>query len=629
MPSQSPKPVPKTGLADIVADWLWVKLREWVEQGIIRPDQKQAIEDLYIWPPRLIKQTPAKPVNLILALEIIGALLIGIGLMTFIAFNWPHLPSPVKLGLVLFLIAAIHLTAYGLVYHSRYHLAGQAVAFLGNLTYGGGIWLVAQIYHLPASFPKGMLIWAAGVLPMALVFKSKLSFFLSVGLFLAWTLALSMGYQLPQPVFLAVLLGLLVPGAYYLRSRIGLAVCLAVGGLWLYLNLFLWADLRVSAFLLVPLALYGLVLLVVSNVHAGKARLQSYAPVYRLVGAVILAALIVSQPFYGIWSVQHARMELAALPWAFWLWCGLLLAGGIILVFIPRWKADDPSSRLTRAWLPYLAAASLYWLALPLIKISVLPSLLGMSAAVLGHWLATRSRSLIQAAIVISLAWLGSLNLEWELTWWFMALLILCGAALYLYGWDLRRPPAKELGLVFQLLGLCLSLGPLFLLTFHSINQKILVAILPLPVHPDYWILAGLLGAAWLAGCRLIFAYAHPKAPHGLLAEERVLAVLLGLSPFAVTAARYAGPPDNWFTFALNAAFFFVSVMFLITGYRRREPHLKALGFGLISLLVAFRFFEMDWSLLYKSILLVFSGIIIMATGILFEKNKEKVAVLD
>jgi uncharacterized membrane protein len=630
LPNQKPKPLQKTGLSDIVADWLWPKLREWVEQGIIRPEQKTEIEDLYLWPPRLNQpQKPDKPLSLILTLEIIGALLIGIGLITFIAFNWPHLPSFVKLGLVLFLIAAVHLAAYRLAFYSRYPLAGQSLAFLGNLAYGGGIWLVAQIYHLPASFPNGMLLWATGVLPMAVAFRSQISYFLAVGLFLAWTLGLSLGYQLPQPAFLAVLLGLLVPAAYYLRSRAGLAMCLAIGGLWLYLNLYLWADLRISAFLLLPIALYGMVLLALSNVHAASARLQVYAPVYRFLGALMVAALTVTQPFYGIWSVGHGQMALSALPWSFWLSCGLLLAAGVTLVWLPQWRSEDPLSVRTRTWFPYLAAASLYWLLLPLIKISVLPSLLGVAVVVFAHWLVTRSWTLIHTAMAVTVAWLACLNLEWELGWWYFFLLVLCGAALYLYGWELRRRKAKDIGLVFQLVGLAMSLGLLFVLTFHAASQKILARILPLPANPDYWIVAGLLCAGWLAGCRLVFIYSHPKIPGGLLLEERIFAVLLGLSPAAITAARYAAPVGNWFTFAINAALLFVSVMFLITGYRRREMYLKILGFILISLLVACRFFEIDWSLLYKSLLLVFSGIIIMAVGILFEKNKDKVAVID
>lgn len=630
MPKQPPKPVPKSGLADIVADWLWVKLREWVELGVIRPEQRQAIEDLYLWPPRLTKpQTPEKPVNLILTLEIIGALLIGIGLITFIAFNWPHLPNVAKLALVLAIIATVHLAAYGLTFHSRYRLAGQSLAFLGNLAYGGGIWLVAQIYHLPASFPKGMLLWAAGVLPMAIAFKSKVSYFLAVVLFFAWTLGLSLGDQLPQPVFLAVLLGLLVPTAYYLRSQAGVAICLAIGGLWLYLNLYLWADLRISAFLLLPISLYGLVLIALANVHAAAARLQAYTPVYRVLGALILGTLVVSQPFYGIWSVGHGHLELSSLPWSFWWFCGLLLAAGMILVWLAPWRSADQASAKTRLWFPFLAAASLYWLWLPLIKFSVLPSLLGLAIVVAAHWLITRSLNLVHAAVFVALAWLACLNLEWKLAWWFISLLVLCGAGLYLYGWDLRRRQQSDLGLAFQLVGLGLGLGPLFALTFHAFNQKILGQALRLPVNPDFWILAGLLCAGWLAGCRLVFIYTHPQTRGGLLIEERFLAVLLGLSPFAIAAARYAAPVGNWFTFALNAALFFASVMFLITGYRRREGYLKVLGFGLISLLVASRFFEMDWSLLYKSLLLVFSGIVIMATGILFEKNKDKVAVID
>lgn len=622
--------VPKSGLSNIVAEWLWGRLQEWTEQGIITPDQKTRIQDLYLWPPHVSRpQTPSKPVNLILALEIIGAILVGAGLITFIASNWPQLANAVKLALLIGLIAGIHISAGYLTAYTGYPGAGRALSFLGNLAYGAGIWLVAQMYHLPPSFPQGMLIWALGVLPMAFVFKSRLNYFLAVGLFIAWTLGQSVGYQTPQPVFLAVLLGLLVPMAYYLGSRAGLAVCLATGGLWLYLNLYLWADLRISAYLLVPVSLYGLLLLALSNLHAGPERMRRYRTIYLALGGVILGTVIFSQPLYGVWAATQTALSPAVLPWPYWLSAGLLLAAGGAIVLAPGWRAGDETGREVRMLFPFLAGASLYWLALPLIKFSVLPSWLGTGTALVGLWLVRRIRGLWYAAMIYGLVWLAALFHIWREPVWILGLLMLAGAGIYMYGWLPRERDTREEGMVFNLLGLVLALAPMFFMTFHAINRELYHALVPVPKSADFWILAGLLAAGWLVCRWRTLSYAHPRKPGGLLPEEEALAAGLAVAPFALGAAACTLALSNWFTFTLNAALMLLAVMFLITGYRRREAYLKAFGFALISLLVACRFFEMDWSLLYKSLLLVSTGIVIMTVGILFEKNKEKVAVID
>jgi len=58
--------------------------------------------------------------------------------------------------------------------------------FLGGLFFGAAIMLIAQIYHINAHFPNGILWWALGVLPFAMFLQSRVLFYLVSGLSLVW-----------------------------------------------------------------------------------------------------------------------------------------------------------------------------------------------------------------------------------------------------------------------------------------------------------------------------------------------------------------------------------------------------------------------------------------------------------
>jgi uncharacterized membrane protein len=59
----------------------------------------------------------------------------------------------------------------------NYPKVGASLILLGSLIFGAGIFLIAQIYHIKAHQPNGLLLWGAGVLPLAyyLRFKSLIS----------------------------------------------------------------------------------------------------------------------------------------------------------------------------------------------------------------------------------------------------------------------------------------------------------------------------------------------------------------------------------------------------------------------------------------------------------------------
>ncbi|NTV31088.1 DUF2157 domain-containing protein [candidate division WWE3 bacterium] len=103
-----------------------------------------------------------------------GAILVGAGMFSFIASNWQLLPSEVKVLVILMGMSA----AYGLGWWFReardYVKTGNALLLLGNLIYGGGIFLVGQIFHISANWPDGFILWLIGSIVMGLAINSLL-----------------------------------------------------------------------------------------------------------------------------------------------------------------------------------------------------------------------------------------------------------------------------------------------------------------------------------------------------------------------------------------------------------------------------------------------------------------------
>jgi uncharacterized membrane protein len=258
---------------------------------------------LYLWPGggSIARPQEKSSVKLITVLQVIGALLIGIGVIFFIAFNWVRLPNFTKLGLVIAAFVACHATGLHFILNKpKYEKAGFSFIFLGNIVYGAGIWLAAQIYHISYGFSTGIFLWAVGIVPFAYLAKCKLNYFLAIALFFIWTAAESIGSQKPHLYYLFVLLGLLVPLSYYLKSKVGLTLCVVAGGIWLLINNIFWFAQSVSIYLVLPLALYGILLLSASNLHLRSKELEGYRDIYRVTGTVLCAIFYLILPEFGL-----------------------------------------------------------------------------------------------------------------------------------------------------------------------------------------------------------------------------------------------------------------------------------------------------------------------------------------
>ncbi|NOZ20792.1 MAG: DUF2157 domain-containing protein, partial [Planctomycetes bacterium] len=199
--------------------WLRTELESWTASGVIGRNAAAKLEERY----KLcdLDEARSKRMKLVLiVVSLIGATMLGMGVILFFAANWDQLAPPHKVALIL---AAI-VTAYSLGYECRFGrwklpILGEALILLGALFYGAGIWLIAQIYNINAHYPNGALLWGLGILPVAIILRSLVVTALASLLFALYYGLECFTVASPNYLYLCLALGML-GAAYAFRSRL-------------------------------------------------------------------------------------------------------------------------------------------------------------------------------------------------------------------------------------------------------------------------------------------------------------------------------------------------------------------------------------------------------------------------
>ncbi|HEY9685115.1 MAG TPA: DUF2157 domain-containing protein [Oculatellaceae cyanobacterium] len=263
------------------------EIHRWQQESLITDDIAVSLLSLY---------APAQSgKNLSGILMTVGAVLIGLGTILFIASNWLTMSVLVKMSLI---VSAV-VSAYAGGWYFKFEPGnrpklGSALLLLGALLFGAGIWLISQIFNLDTNFSDGTFLWALGVLPVALLTRSLALGILSVILTAFWsgfaqdsTFNLFFaGYARLVPFLMGLLSALLI--SYRLRSRWCLAVSLVFGVIWALSNGSVTAVLSV-----------GVACIAAFLLHEEKH--QYFAPLYLLTGLVVTLACLTSMTF-DLWT---------------------------------------------------------------------------------------------------------------------------------------------------------------------------------------------------------------------------------------------------------------------------------------------------------------------------------------
>jgi uncharacterized membrane protein len=155
---------------------------KWLKEGVISDEQARKMRA------DLSESAKEQSSNkLIIALSTIGAVLLGIGAILFVASNWEKLPNLIKVLLLLGFTLGIYYLGYVFRYQKQnLPKVGSSLIFLGALLFGATVFLIAQMYHTNANSHLLLLVWLIGILPLVYALKTVPIAALSSLLFYIW-----------------------------------------------------------------------------------------------------------------------------------------------------------------------------------------------------------------------------------------------------------------------------------------------------------------------------------------------------------------------------------------------------------------------------------------------------------
>jgi uncharacterized membrane protein len=199
-------------------EWVRGEIAKWTTEGLISGSQAEVLTSRY----------PVTGTGLpwgTIIFSSLGAVIVGLGAILLLAYNWDEIPKTGKLTIILAAVAGVHAVGLKLFLgDGRYRALGEGISLLGSMLFGAGIFLVAQIYHIDEHFPNAFLIWGVGGLVLGAVLPSIPQSILAVVLLTVWGGMERIEFD--SPMWLAPLLMVLVlaPQAYLRKSRVLAAV---------------------------------------------------------------------------------------------------------------------------------------------------------------------------------------------------------------------------------------------------------------------------------------------------------------------------------------------------------------------------------------------------------------------
>ena len=102
----------------------------------------------------------------------LGAMLMGAALLSYIAANWMEFGRVTKISLILAIYVCTVLFAWFVNKISS--ALSRALLLLSSFAYGGGIFLIAQIFHEGGHYTTALLVWIIGIAPVCVLFNDRL-----------------------------------------------------------------------------------------------------------------------------------------------------------------------------------------------------------------------------------------------------------------------------------------------------------------------------------------------------------------------------------------------------------------------------------------------------------------------
>lgn len=145
-------------------------LPELIKAGILSSEKAEEIRQYYS------QQKSSSTNRLIIVFAILGAILVGLGIILIIAHNWDELSRSTKTVFAFLPMVIGQLIAGFVILRKRQSIAWRegASVFL-VFAVGASISLVSQIYHIPGSISSFLLTWMVLCMPLIYLMNSSIT----------------------------------------------------------------------------------------------------------------------------------------------------------------------------------------------------------------------------------------------------------------------------------------------------------------------------------------------------------------------------------------------------------------------------------------------------------------------
>jgi uncharacterized membrane protein len=230
---------------------------------------------------------------LVTVVSIIGALVLGGGVILMFAANWEEMPDWFRTASVIAGMLVAYGAGYALIFRYDMQRVGSAVLLLGVVLFISGVFLVAQIYNMSVDSTWLYLIVAAGVLPVAYAFGSRIVLLIGIGAGVSWVIA-----EIVQR----------------------------------------YEDTSKFEASLVIIGVFGIAVYAIGRLHGVRAALVRYGEVYMFAGTLITLSLVYLFTFIGLWdTLIEDGVESYASPAG--VYVSIIVA--VVLVTAALWVARD------------------------------------------------------------------------------------------------------------------------------------------------------------------------------------------------------------------------------------------------------------------------------------------------
>ncbi len=195
---------------------LGTELQVWRREGLVDEGLASSLTERY----RLDKLRAEAHGTLMNTIFLLGAALIGCGVVAFVAAHWACVPVWAKVAMLTAAMRAAHLGGYWLwrLRRPAREYLGHALTVLGTLIFGANIALFAQIFHISEEFYSGFMWWAVGAALAAYALRSVPNAVVAVVASFGWFCGFLAETETALLIYPAIAVVVFLPACYLWRS---------------------------------------------------------------------------------------------------------------------------------------------------------------------------------------------------------------------------------------------------------------------------------------------------------------------------------------------------------------------------------------------------------------------------